>query len=132
MSELDDVWDEITKAAQSAGDITRYEATAAIVARARDVNNRLVTAYFLHHHITISEWPNMEDITAAEARACGAIVTAAEAVEHTTGSRTITAVIDPRQAPLYLAHAILESVRNTRAAAHAASGDEADGLISHG
>lgn len=81
------------------------------IARARDVNARLVQAYMIRNNIAPSVWPNMDDVTALEAETCGRIVSAADAAEHHKrppgSSRLIHCIVEPTRAAQYLAWALL-------------------------
>lgn len=94
------------------------------IERARDVNRRLTQAYFVYQGITDGPWPDVSDITAAEARACGEVVKAAEEAEHAAlppgAPRTMSLVIEAHRAPLYLAYAIAAKVQADEAAIEAA------------
>jgi hypothetical protein len=83
------------------------------LSRARDVNRRLVEAYFIHEGMYTEShpWPDVSDITADEARAAGDLVTAGDVAEQGPCLRTVTMVIEAHRAPLYLAYAIAARVR---------------------
>lgn len=97
------------------------------ITRARDVNQRLTRAFFLHEGIIEGDWPEVSDITADEARSCGEAVRRAEDEEAKAagGRRSVSMVIEAHRAPLYLAYAIAGRVdadtRRLRARASAES-----------
>lgn len=100
-----------------------------VAARARDVNSRLVRAWMRMNGLSEEPWPDVSDITQAEAAACGAIVSAADKADRALlppgKGFTLHSVVAARDAPRVLAHVILEHWREVRREAREGTQPEA-------